>query len=76
VMARSATWAFRPWLWHGLLSDTGVMRRPGDNDLGFVRHQLDDLDLSRALGALTDSDRIRYTELCEQERLLLGVSHP
>jgi hypothetical protein len=47
------------------------MRLPGDHDLGFVRRQLDDLGRSRVMGAMTDSDRTRYQDLCERERLLL-----
>jgi len=39
-----------------------------DNDLGFVRHQLDDLNLARSMDVMSDEDERRYQELCDQER--------
>jgi hypothetical protein len=57
----------------GYVADTAAMTLPGDDDLDFVRRQLDDLSLSRAMGTMTDSDRIRYLFLCEREQLLLGL---
>jgi len=47
------------------------MRLPGDDDLGYVRHQLDDLNLARVMGLMTVEDELRYEELCDQERCLL-----
>ncbi len=47
------------------------MRLPGDDDLGYVRHQLDDLNLARDTGLMTVGDERRYEELCAQERYRL-----
>jgi len=49
------------------------MTLSGDNDLGFVRHQLDDLNLARCMGAMSDEDERRYQELCDLERCLLKL---
>ena len=47
------------------------MELPGDEDLNYVRRQLDDLSVARAMGVMTDDDRARYEYLCDQERQLL-----
>ncbi|HVC72082.1 MAG TPA: hypothetical protein VNC61_17650 [Acidimicrobiales bacterium] len=47
------------------------MNNAGTGDLDFVRRQLDDLGLGRAMGTMTEEDRARYDELCDRERLLL-----
>src|SRR6202042_64955 len=49
-----------------LLPDTVVMSLLRDDDLEFVRRQLDNLSRSRAMGDMTDSDRTRYRDLCVQ----------
>ncbi len=51
--------------------DTEDMNLPGDDDLGFVRRQLDDLSLARAMGMTSPEDELRYQELCHQEMVLL-----
>ena len=43
----------------------------GDEDLGFVRHQLDALAYARAVGGLRPRDEIEYDRLCERERAML-----
>jgi len=44
-----------------------------DDDLGFVRHQLDDLAYWRATCGLRPTDVLRYQELCEKEKTLLAA---
>jgi hypothetical protein len=40
-------------------------------DLGFIRHQLDDLAELRAEGGWCRTDELHYQELCREERILL-----
>jgi len=42
------------------------------DDLGFVRHQLDELALVRVMGQFRPVDEIRYRNLCQKEQLLLA----
>jgi hypothetical protein len=43
----------------------------GNQELKFVRHQLDSLNLQRLDGPLSVDDEHRYRSLCRQERVLL-----
>ena len=45
-----------------------------DDDLGFVRHQLDDLAYWRATCGLQPKDLLRYQELCAKEKTLLAAA--
>jgi hypothetical protein len=45
-----------------------------DDDLGFVRHQLDDLACWRATRGLRPKDVVRYQEPCEKEKTLLAAA--
>ena len=45
-----------------------------EEDLGFVRHELDVLGCMRSSGGLTSEDEIRYRSLCEKERALLEAA--
>jgi hypothetical protein len=40
-------------------------------DLGFIRHQLDDLAELRVEGGWRGTDELHYQELCREERVLL-----
>jgi len=40
-------------------------------DLGFIRHQLDDLAELRVEGSWCSTDELHYQELCREERVLL-----
>jgi hypothetical protein len=40
-------------------------------DLGFIRHQLDDLAELRVEGGWCRTDELHYQELCREERILL-----
>ena len=42
-----------------------------DEDLDYVRRQLNDLSLARAMCMATEQDNRRYKELCAQELRLL-----
>jgi hypothetical protein len=43
-----------------------------EDDLEFVRRQLDDLALIRAMGQFRPVDDVRYRTLCSKEQFLLG----
>jgi hypothetical protein len=45
-----------------------------DENLEFVRRQLDDLVLTRSKYGWMRIDELRYLELCEKERDLLGMA--
>jgi hypothetical protein len=45
-----------------------------EDDLEFVRRQLDDLGLVRAMGQSRPVDDIRYQSLCHKEHTLLARS--
>jgi hypothetical protein len=44
------------------------------DDLEFVRRQLDDLALIRAMGQFRPVDDLRYQSLCQKEQALLSES--
>jgi hypothetical protein len=44
----------------------------GDEDLAFVRRQLNRLADARSMSVLRPQDSARYLELCEKEQVLLG----
>lgn len=43
----------------------------GEEDLGFIRHQLDALAYARAVGGLRPRDEFEYERLCGRERAML-----
>jgi hypothetical protein len=43
-----------------------------DEELALVRQELDELADRRGRGALRPTDHLRYVDLCERERVLLG----
>jgi hypothetical protein len=53
---------------------TVVMELPGDDDLDYVRRQLNDLSIVRAMCVATEHDNIRYADLCAKELVLLAAA--
>jgi hypothetical protein len=45
-----------------------------EDDLEFVRRQLDDLALIRVMGEFRPQDDLRYQSLCQKEQSLLSQS--
>jgi hypothetical protein len=46
-----------------------------EEDLGFIRHQLDALAYARAVSGLRPKDELEYQRLCQRERTILEAVH-